>query len=67
MQKKFPTQLPRDSASRQLLRKTLAGYGRMNKFIEAELKRNLPKMTEAESRQDYEEQQATSNPPTYTP
>lgn len=55
MQKKYPTQLPRDSASRQLLREALAGYGRMNRFVEAELKRNLPKMTEEESSQEYAE------------
>lgn len=55
MQKKYPTQLPRDSVSRQLLRETLAGYGRMNKYVEDELKRNLPKMTETEARKEYEE------------
>jgi len=55
MQKKYPTQLPRDSASRQLLREAFAGYGRMNKFVEEELKRNLPQITENESRREYEE------------
>lgn len=55
MQKKYPTQLPRDAASRQLLRESLAGYGRVNKFVEEELKRNLPQMTESEARREYEE------------
>ncbi len=55
MHKKYPTQLPRDSAGRQLIKEAIAGYGRVNKFIEEELKRNLPKMTENESRQEYEE------------
>jgi hypothetical protein len=56
MQKKHSTQLPRDSAGRQLVKEALAGYGRANEFIEEEeLRRNLPKMTENESRQEYEE------------
>jgi hypothetical protein len=55
MQKKYSTQLPRDSAGQQLVKEALAGYGRVNKFIEEELKRNLPKTTENESRQEYEE------------
>lgn len=55
MQKKYPTQLLRDSVGRQLLRETLAGYGRMNSFVEAELKQNLPKLTEEASSKEYAE------------
>ncbi len=55
MQKKYSTQLPRDSAGRQLVKEALAGYSRVNDFIEEELKRKLPKMTENESRREYEE------------
>ncbi len=55
MHKKYPTQLPRDAAGRQLIKEAITGYGRVNKFLEEELKRNLPKMTENESRKEYEE------------
>lgn len=55
MHKKYSTQLPRDSAGRQLIKEALSGYSRANKFVEGELRRNLPKMTEDESRQEYEE------------
>jgi hypothetical protein len=55
MHKKYSTQLPRDSAGRQFIKEAIAGYGRVNKFIEEELKRNLPMMTENESRREYEE------------
>ncbi len=55
MHKKYPAQFPRDAAGRQLVKEAIAGYGRVNKFIEEESRRSLPKMTENESRQEYDE------------
>lgn len=55
MPKKYKAQLPRDAKSRQLIKEAMAGYGRMNQFTEEELWRNLPKMTEDEARQVFEE------------
>jgi hypothetical protein len=55
MPKKYSAQLPRDAASLALLKRTLAGYRRMNQLTEEEQRRRLPKMTEAESRREYED------------
>jgi hypothetical protein len=52
---KHSRKLPRDSASRLIIKETLAGYRRMNEFTEQELRRDLPTMTEKESRAEYEE------------
>jgi hypothetical protein len=51
----YATKLPRDHGTRQLIKASLAGYHRMNELTEAELHRDLPTMTEEESRQEYEE------------
>src|SRR5574341_914451 len=55
MPKKYSARLPRDPASRYLIKEALEGYRRMNQFTEEELRRNLPKMTEEESRREYED------------
>jgi hypothetical protein len=47
--------LPRDHRTRQIIKASLAGYRRMNELTEAELRRDLPTMTEEESRQEHEE------------
>lgn len=47
--------LPRDPQSRQIIKKALAGYRRMNAFTDEELRRDLPSMPEEESRAEYEE------------
>jgi hypothetical protein len=53
--KKHLPQLPRDAAGRALLKKALDGYRRMNQLTEEERRRNLPQMTEDESRSEYED------------
>ena len=55
MPKKNSAQLPRDAASLALMKKTLAGYRRMNQLTEKEQRRRLPKMTDDESRREYED------------
>lgn len=55
MTKRYSAQLPRDAASLALLKKTLAGYRRLNQLTDEERRRKLPKMTEEESRREYED------------
>ncbi|MGH7495996.1 MAG: hypothetical protein ACREOO_26890 [bacterium] len=55
MSKKYKILLPRDPESRRIIREALAGYRRMNEFTEEELRRELPKMTEDDSRKIFEE------------
>jgi len=55
MSKKYSAQLPRDARGREIVKDALAGYRRMNKFSESELRHDLPKMTEDESREQFEE------------
>jgi hypothetical protein len=55
MLQKYRNRLPRDAKRRQLIKEAIAGCGRMNQFTEEELWRNLPKMTEDEARQVFEE------------
>lgn len=55
MPKKYSTQLPRDARGREIIKDALAGYRRMNEFSESELRNDLPKMTEDESRKQFEE------------
>jgi hypothetical protein len=55
MPQKNKIRLPRNLESRRVICEALAGYRRMNEFTEEELRRELPKMTEDDSRKIFEE------------